>query len=70
MLRKIKRQIENEFLDVTSQSEGIVEKNIDNKKNEEITDKVKIKKKSKPKKIIVEWDSSLKNKHKTRKTIK
>ena len=59
-LRKVKKQIEKEFLEATKQGSEDLEKNV--RKNEEsedknreiIVDKVTIKKKSKPKKIIVE----------------
>lgn len=67
-LRKVKKQIEDEFLDVTKETEESIKENIEN--DEKIMDEVEIKKKSRPKKIIVEWDSTLKNKHKTVKTIK
>ncbi len=73
MLRKVKRQIENEFLEATVQSKKLIDNKIDNNgeaKNKGILDKVDFKKKSKPKKIIVEWDSSLRNKHKAKKTTK
>lgn len=60
MLRKVKRQIENDFMEVTKQAEEINEKkikneeNLENKDDKVITDDVKVKRKSKPKKIIVE----------------
>ena len=57
MLRKVKRQIENEFLEATVQSKKLIDNKIDNNgeaKNKGILDKVDFKKKSKPKKIIVE----------------
>ncbi len=75
-LRKIKKQIEQEFLDATKQDKEISEKDTKNDKesdNEDveiIIDKVKIEKKSKPKKIIVEWGTTLKSKHKTKKATK
>jgi hypothetical protein len=72
-LRKVKKQIENEFLEATKQSWEIIEKDIqsdENLKDEIIVDKLKIRRKSKPKKIIVEWDSTLKNKRKTKKSSK
>ena len=75
-LRKIKKQIEQEFLDATKQDKEISEKDTKNDKesgNEDveiIIDKVKIEKKSKPKKIIVEWDTTLKSKRKTKKITK
>ena len=72
-LKKIKKQIENEFLEATKHSWEIMEKNMQNDeglKDEIIVDKVKIRSKSKPKKIIVEWDSTLKNKRKTKKFSK
>ena len=75
-LRKIKKQIENEFLEVTKQHkeepENDIEKNEEfgGKDEEVIVDKVMIKKKSKPKKIIVEWNTTLKTKRKTKKTDK
>ena len=72
-LRTVKKQIENEFLEATKQSWEIMEKNEQNDedlKDEIIVDKVKIKSKSKPKKIIVEWDTTLKNKRKTKKSSK
>jgi hypothetical protein len=59
-LRKIKKQIEQEFLEATKQDKESTEKDTKNDKksdNEDveiIIDKVKIEKKSKPKKIIVE----------------
>lgn len=59
-LRKIKKQIEQEFLEATKQGKESTEKDTKNDKksdNDEveiIIDKVKIEKKSKPKKIIVE----------------
>ena len=59
-MRKIKKQIENEFLEATKQHkeepENDIEKNEEfgGKDEEVIVDKVMIKKKSKPKKIIVE----------------
>jgi len=76
MLRKVKRQIENDFMEVTEQAEEINEKkikneeNLENKDDKVITDNVKVKRKSKPKKIIVEWDSTLKSKTKTKKSTK
>ena len=78
-LEKVKKKIENEFLEATKHNEEIVEQEdmeeeINKKSDDEITGKIedgiKIKKKSRPKKIIVEWDSTLKNKHRTKKTIK
>ena len=78
-LEKVKKKIENEFLEVTRHNEKIVEQGdmeekvneeSDNKNDEIIEDGIKIKKKSRPKKIIVEWDSTLKNKHKTKKSTK
>ena len=75
-LRKIKKQIENEFLEVTKQHkeepENDIEKNEEfgGKDEEVIVDKVMIKKKSKPKKIIVEWNTTLKTKRKTKKADK
>ena len=76
MLRKIKKQIENNFLEATKQTEEINEKYIKTEKTLEykndklLLDEVEIKRKSKPKKIIVEWDSALKSKAKTKKTSK
>ena len=70
-LRKVKKQIENEFLEATKQSWQVMEKNMQNYedlKDEIIVDKVKIRRK--PKKIIVEWDSTLKSKRKTKKSSK
>ncbi len=70
MLRNIKKQIENEFLEATKQTEEVnekhvkTEKNLEYKKDKLIIDEVEIKRKSKPKKIIVEWDSTLKSKTK------
>ena len=75
-LRKIKKQIENEFLEATQQVREDLEKNVEksekaeNKNKEIVVDKVTIKKKSKPKKIIVGWDTTLKTKRKTKKTDK
>ena len=75
-LRKIKKQIENEFLEVTKQHkeepENDIEKNEEfgGKDEEVIVDKVMIKKKSKPKKIIVEWNTTLKTKRRTKKADK
>ena len=75
-LRKIKKQIENEFLEATKQHkeepENDIEKNEEfgGKDEEVIVDKVMIKKKSKPKKIIVEWNTTLKTKRKTKKATK
>ena len=78
-LEKVKKKIENEFLEATKHSEEIVKqedmdeeinKKSDNGIVEKIEDDIKIKKKSRPKKIVVEWDSTLKNKHKAKKTIK
>jgi hypothetical protein len=60
MLRNIKKQIENEFLEATKQTEEVnekhvkTEKNLEYKKDKLIIDEVEIKRKSKPKKIIVE----------------
>ena len=70
-LRKVKKQIENEFLEATKQSWQVMEKNMQNYedlKDEIIVDKVKIRRK--PKKIIVEWDNTLKSKRKTKKSSK
>ena len=70
MLRKIKKQIENDFLDATIQSEKLdgkninIEENVEAKKNKTIFDEADTKRRSKPKKIIVEGDSTLKNKRK------
>lgn len=78
-LEKVKKKIENEFLEATKHSEEIVKqedmdeeinKKSDNGIDEKIEDDIKIKKKSRPKKIVVEWDSTLKNKHKTKKDTK
>ena len=75
-LRKVKRQIENDFLKATKQVEEINEKEIETEANLEynedktITDDVKVKRKSKPKKIIVEWASTLKSKAKPKNNSK
>ena len=75
-LRKVKKQIENEFLEATKQSKEILEnkakndKKYEDVKNEIIVDEVKIERKSKPRKIIVNSDTTLKNKRRTRKTTK
>jgi len=78
-LEKVKKKIENEFLEATKHNEEIVgqedsqeeiDEKSDNKIDEIIEDDIKIKKKSRPKKIIVEWDSTLKNKRKTKKDTK
>ena len=75
-LRKIKKQIENEFLEATKrhkeEPENDIEKNEEfgGKDGEVIVDKVMIKKKSKPKKIIVEWNTTLKTKRRTKKADK
>lgn len=78
-LEKVKKKIENEFLEATKHNEEIVgqedlqeeiDEKSDNKIDEIIEDDIKIKKKSRPKKIIVEWDSALKNKRKTKKDTK
>ncbi len=75
-LRKVKKQIEKEFLEMTKQNREILENNIEkNEKSERrgeeiIIDNVKIEKKSKPKKIIVGWDTTLKSKHKVKRSTK
>ena len=78
-LEKVKKKIENEFLEATKHNEEIVDQEdsqeeidekSDNKIDEIIEDDIKIKKKSRPKKIIVEWDSTLKNNRKTKKVTK
>ena len=75
-LRKVKKQIEKEFLEVTELGKEDLEKNVgkdgesEDKNKENFVDKVTIKKKSKPKKIIVEWDTTLKSKHKAKKSTK
>ncbi len=75
-LRKVKKKIEKEFLETTQQVREDLEKNVgkseesEDKNRETIVDKVTIKKKSKPKKIIVEWDTTLKTKRKTKKATK
>ncbi|MBR7037405.1 hypothetical protein IKI14_06260 [bacterium] len=62
-LEKVKKKIENEFLEATKHNEEIVgqedsqeeiDEKSDNKIDEIIEDDIKIKKKSRPKKIIVE----------------
>ena len=75
-LRKIKKQIEKEFLETTQQVREDLEKDVEksekseNKNKEIVVDKVTIKKKSKPKKIIVEWNTTLKTKRRTKKADK
>lgn len=75
-LRKVKKKIEKAFLETTQQVREDLEKNVgkseesEDKNRETIVDKVTIKKKSKPKKIIVEWDTTLKTKRKTKKATK
>ena len=75
-LRKIKKQIEKEFLEMTQQVREDLEKDVEksekseNKNKEIVVDKVTIKEKSKPKKIIVEWNTTLKTKRRTKKADK
>ena len=65
-LRKVKKQIENEFLEATKKSKEILENEARNNEKYEdmedeiIVDKVKIKSRSKPKKIIVNGNTTLK----------
>ena len=60
MLRTVKKQIENDFLEAAKQAEVTNEKKIKNDENLEyngnkiIIDDVKVRRRSKPKKIIVE----------------
>lgn len=72
MLRKVKKQIENEFLDATKQSEELTWQSTkpENKSDEILVDEIEVKKRSKPKKIIVDGDTTLKNKRKAKKTSK
>ena len=76
MLRTVKKQIENDFLEAAKQAEVTNEKKIKNDENLEyngnkiIIDDVKVRRRSKPKKIIVEWDNKLKSKAKTKKATK
>ena len=77
-LKKIKNQIEYEFLEATQQGEKDVEniaKNINDwvKSEDQIDREIENnlnKKKSRPKKIIVDENSTLKSKRKTTKTAK
>ena len=60
MLRTVKKQIENDFLEAAKQAEVTNEKKVKNDENLEyngnkiIIDDVKVRRRSKPKKIIVE----------------
>lgn len=74
-LRKIKKKIENEFLEVTNKSKKSLYENMNNgKKSEKESKKIKddgnVKTNVRPKRIIVNADSSLKNKSSTKKSAK
>lgn len=79
MLRKVKNQIEAEFLQATKENTEILGETIRNNEESEdkedkddkiIVEEINVKKRSKPKKIIVDSDTTLKNKRKTKKASK